>query len=132
MHSPSFLGERENVPLTTLQWELSPPHTPHLSSCLLEPITPSQPTFCRGMGEMRCPLRPYSPLGPGACSLGSLKQRKERGLRSKKEPVCPLQGGRKVAQMACAGSLTPHFVNNDHVTAERICGLAHAHHEVLA
>ena len=71
VHSPSFLGERENVPLTTLQWELSPPHTPHLSSCLLEPITPSQPTFCRGMVEMRCLLRPCSPLGPGACSLGS-------------------------------------------------------------
>lgn len=68
VHSPSFLGARVNVPLTTLQCELSPPHTPHLSSCLLEPITPSQPTFCRGVGEMRCPLRPCSLGSPGVGS----------------------------------------------------------------
>lgn len=61
-HSPSFLGERVNMPLTTLQWLLSPPHTPHLSSCLLEPITPSQPTFCEEEAGLQCTPRP-SPLG---------------------------------------------------------------------
>ena len=34
------------VPLKVLQLELSPPHTPHLSSCFEEPTVPSQPTFC--------------------------------------------------------------------------------------
>lgn len=34
------------VSLKVLQLELSPPHTPHLSSCFEEPTTPSQPTFC--------------------------------------------------------------------------------------
>lgn len=44
---PSFLGVRVKVPFTVRQWELSPPQTPHLSSALLEPISLSQPTFCR-------------------------------------------------------------------------------------
>ena len=34
------------VSLKVLQLELSPPHTPHLSSCFEEPTAPSQPTFC--------------------------------------------------------------------------------------
>ena len=33
--------------------------------------------------------------------------------------------------MVCSDSLTPHFVNNDYVTAEIIYSTAHAHHEVL-
>lgn len=44
---PSFLGVRVKVPFTVRQWELSPPQTPHLSSALLEPISLSQPTFCK-------------------------------------------------------------------------------------
>ena len=32
--------------------------------------------------------------------------------------------------MACSGSLTPSFVNNNHVTAEIIYSTAHAHHKV--
>lgn len=43
---PCFLAVREMVSLNVLQLELSPPHTPHLSSCFDEPTTPSQPTFC--------------------------------------------------------------------------------------
>lgn len=43
---PCFLAVREMVSLKVLQLELSPPHTPHLSSCFEEPTTPSQPTFC--------------------------------------------------------------------------------------
>lgn len=46
MHWPCFFGTLENVPFTTLQWELSPPQTPHLSSCFVEPMTLSHPTFC--------------------------------------------------------------------------------------
>lgn len=98
-HSPSFLGARVKVPLTTLQWELSPPHTPHLSSCLLEPITPSQPTFCRGRG-CGVPLRPLPPHQvPGTCSLRSpvlgipsqqfLLQGEDRALWSQLGPLCP-------------------------------------------
>lgn len=45
MFLPAFFGVRVKVPLTVRQWELSPPHTPHLSSTLLEPISLSQPTF---------------------------------------------------------------------------------------
>lgn len=41
-----FLAVRVMVSLKVLQLELSPPQTPHLSSCLEEPTTPSQPTFC--------------------------------------------------------------------------------------
>lgn len=48
---PSFLGVRVKVPFTVRQWELSPPQTPHLSSTLLEPISLSQPTFCRGKSK---------------------------------------------------------------------------------
>lgn len=43
---PCFLAGRAMVSLKVLQQELSPPHTPHLSSCFEEPTTPSQPTFC--------------------------------------------------------------------------------------
>lgn len=41
------------VSLKVLQLELSPPHTPHLSSCFEEPNTPSQPTFCWHAGGGR-------------------------------------------------------------------------------
>lgn len=34
------------VSLKVLQLELSPPHTPHLSSCFEEPTVPSHPTLC--------------------------------------------------------------------------------------
>lgn len=44
---PCFLAVRVMVSLKVLQLELSPPHTPHLSSCFEEPNTPSQPTFCK-------------------------------------------------------------------------------------
>lgn len=47
---PCFLDVRVMVSLKVLQLELSPPHTPHLSSCFEEPNTPSQPTFCSQMG----------------------------------------------------------------------------------
>lgn len=43
---PCFLAVRVMVSLKVLQLELSPPQTPHLSSCFEEPTTPSQPTFC--------------------------------------------------------------------------------------
>lgn len=42
---PAFFGVLVKVPLTVRQCELSPPHTPHLSSTLLEPISLLQPTF---------------------------------------------------------------------------------------
>ena len=41
-------------------------------------------------------------------------------------------GERKLAKIVCSGSLAPHFVNNDHVTAEIIYSTAHAHHKVLS
>ena len=41
-------------------------------------------------------------------------------------------GESKLAKMACSCSLTPHFVNNDYVTAEIIYRTAHAHHKKLA
>lgn len=44
--SPGFLVLRVKLPLTILQVELFPPHTPHLSSSSSEAITLSQPTFC--------------------------------------------------------------------------------------
>lgn len=51
--SPCFLAVRVMVSLKVLQLELSPPHTPHLSSCFEEPTVPSQPTFCsRGHGKL--------------------------------------------------------------------------------
>ena len=34
--------------------------------------------------------------------------------------------------MGCSGSLAPHFINNDYLTAEIIYSTAQAHHEVLA
>ena len=37
-----------------------------------------------------------------------------------------------MAKMACSGSLAPHFVNNDCVTAEIVYSTAHARHEVLS
>ena len=40
-------------------------------------------------------------------------------------------GESKLVKMVCSDSLTPHFVNNDYVTAEIIYSTAHAHHEVL-
>ena len=47
-------------------------------------------------------------------------------------PSAPhLRGERKLAKMACSGSLAPHFVNNDYVTAEVTYNTAHAHHKVL-
>lgn len=46
MQVPCFFAVRVMVSLKVLQLELSPPHTPHLSSCFEEPTTPSQPTFC--------------------------------------------------------------------------------------
>lgn len=36
----------------------------------------------------------------------------------------------KLAKTACSGSLPPHFVNNDYVTAE-VTYTVHAHHKVL-
>lgn len=33
------------VPITFVQLELSPPHTPHLSYCSFEPMMPSQPVL---------------------------------------------------------------------------------------
>ena len=42
-----------------------------------------------------------------------------------------LWGKTKLTKMACSGSLTLCFVNNDYVTAESICSTAHMHHEVL-
>lgn len=47
---PCFLDVRVMVSLKVLQLELSPPHTPHLSSCFEEPNKPSQPTFCSQTG----------------------------------------------------------------------------------
>lgn len=44
--SPGCLGDLTKVPFTVRQWELSPPQTPHLSSCFREPISLSQPTCC--------------------------------------------------------------------------------------
>ena len=43
-----------------------------------------------------------------------------------------LWGESELAKIACSGSLAPHFVNNDCVTAEIICSTAHAlGHELL-
>ena len=40
-------------------------------------------------------------------------------------------GESKLAKMACSGSLTPRFVNDNHVTVEIIYNTAHARHKVL-
>ena len=40
-------------------------------------------------------------------------------------------GESKLAKMACLGSLTPPFINNDYVTAETVYSTARVHHEVL-
>ena len=39
-------------------------------------------------------------------------------------------GVSSLAKMVCSGSLIPHFVNNDYVTAEIIYSTMHAYHEV--
>ena len=43
----------------------------------------------------------------------------------------PELGESKWAKMACSGSLAPHFLKNDYVTAETIYNTACVHHEVL-
>lgn len=45
---PFFFGVLVSVSFTVRQCELSPSHTPHLSSCLYEPTSLSQPTCCEG------------------------------------------------------------------------------------
>ena len=40
-------------------------------------------------------------------------------------------GESKLAKMVCSGSLTPRFVNDNHVTVEIIYNTAHARHKVL-
>lgn len=42
--SPACLEALPRVPFTVLQWELSPPQTPHLSSVFMDPTSLSQPT----------------------------------------------------------------------------------------
>ena len=42
--SPACLEALPSVPFTVLQWELSPPQTPHLSSAFMDPTSLSQPT----------------------------------------------------------------------------------------
>lgn len=49
--SPGCLGVLASVPFTVRQWELSPPQTPHLSSCFREPTSLSQPTCCHPQGR---------------------------------------------------------------------------------
>ena len=46
-------------------------------------------------------------------------------------PPC-LWGERKLAKIACSGSLAPPFVDNDYVTAEITYSTVHPHQEVLA
>ena len=41
-----------------------------------------------------------------------------------------LWGESKLAKMACSGSVTQHFANDDYVTAEITCSTAHACHKV--
>ena len=41
-------------------------------------------------------------------------------------------GESKLAKMVGSGSLAPHSVNSDDVTAEIICSTVHGRHEVLA
>ena len=40
-------------------------------------------------------------------------------------------GESKLTKMTCSGLLAPHFVNNDHITAEIIYSNGHARQEVL-
>lgn len=49
--SPGCFGVLASVPFTVRQWELSPPQTPHLSSCFREPTSLSQPTCCHPWGK---------------------------------------------------------------------------------
>lgn len=64
---PCFLAVRVMVSLKVLQLELSPPQTPHLSSCFEEPTTPSQPTFCSwGCGKFNTCRSEHMQL---SCSL---------------------------------------------------------------
>lgn len=66
--SPCCLGVLAKVPFTVRQWELSPPQTPHLSSCFREPTSLSQPTCCHPRGEKA--KRDYVPTARlcSACS----------------------------------------------------------------
>ena len=43
-----------------------------------------------------------------------------------------LWGESKIVKMACSGSLTPSFVNNDYVTTEIIYRVVHSCHEVYS
>ena len=43
-----------------------------------------------------------------------------------------MKGKIKLAKIACSGSLAPHFIKKDYVTAEIIYITVHAHHEELA
>lgn len=49
--SPGCFGVLAKVPFTVRQWELSPPQTPHLSSCFRDPTSLSQPTCCHPRGR---------------------------------------------------------------------------------
>lgn len=53
LFTPGFFVLRVKFPFMILQLELSPPQTPHLSSCRSEAICPSQPTCCRRREEAR-------------------------------------------------------------------------------
>ena len=58
----------------------------------------------------------------------------EKGLHTGcevRDPAGVECGESKLAKMACSGSLAPHFLNNDYVTAETIYNTACVHHEVL-
>ena len=46
--------------------------------------------------------------------------------------IITLWGESKLGKMACSGSLAPHLVNNNCVSAEVIYTTAHAHHKVPA
>lgn len=71
--SPCFLAVRVMVSLKVLQLELSPPQTPHLSSCFEEPTTPSQPTFCSwGHGKLSTSAFLYVKHMQLSCSLSHL------------------------------------------------------------
>lgn len=66
---PCFLELRVKFPLMILQLELSPPQTPHRSSCLSEAICPSQPTCCIEtitlVKRQRSPTKPKNNLQRG-------------------------------------------------------------------
>lgn len=60
---PCFFVLRVKFPLTILQLVLSPPQTPHRSSCLSEAICPSQPTCCIGRQETSRHERKWGNVG---------------------------------------------------------------------